>query len=62
MHFSGFDVLGPTAGAIARLLQDREVELWEGKRIVASVGDELGPVRSDFSRSPATFTETCTRR
>ncbi|KAH8984497.1 AAA domain-containing protein [Lactarius hatsudake] len=42
VHFSGFDVLGPTAGAIARLLQDREVELWEGMRIVASPGDDLG--------------------
>ncbi|KAI9450095.1 AAA domain-containing protein [Lactarius psammicola] len=36
VHFSGFDVLGPTAGAVARLLQDREVELWEGKRITNS--------------------------
>ncbi|KAH9160345.1 hypothetical protein EDB89DRAFT_2081954 [Lactarius sanguifluus] len=61
VHFSGFDVLGPTAGAIARLLQDREVELWEGKRIVASPGDDLGPVRSDFP-SLESFTETCTRR
>lgn len=47
VHFSGLDVLGPTAGAIARLLQDREVELWEGKRIVASLGD--GPVPTDNS-------------
>ncbi|KAH9028969.1 AAA domain-containing protein [Lactarius pseudohatsudake] len=46
VHFSGFDVLGPTAGAIARLLQDREVELWEGKRIVASLGDDLVPTNS----------------
>ncbi|KAH8980661.1 AAA domain-containing protein [Lactarius akahatsu] len=46
VHFSGFDVLGPTAGAIARLLQDREVELWEGKRIVASLGDDMGPMNS----------------
>ncbi|KAH9164938.1 AAA domain-containing protein [Lactarius sanguifluus] len=46
VHFSGFDVLGPTAGAIARLLQDREVELWEGKRIVASPGDDLEPTNS----------------
>ncbi|KAH9010140.1 AAA domain-containing protein [Lactarius hengduanensis] len=42
----GFDVLGPTAGTIARLLQDREVELWEGKRIVASLGDDMGPMNS----------------
>lgn len=41
VHFSGLDVLGPTAGAVARLLQDREVELWEGKRIVASLGHDL---------------------
>ena len=40
VHFSGLDVLGTTAGAIARLLQDREVELWEGKRIVASLDDD----------------------
>jgi von Willebrand factor A domain-containing protein 8 len=49
VHFSGLDVLGPTAGAIARLLQDREVELWEGKRIVASLEDD--EVRA--SRFPA---------
>ncbi|KAJ7616381.1 AAA domain-containing protein [Mycena polygramma] len=35
VHLSGLDVIGPTAGAIARLVQDREVELWGGKRIVA---------------------------
>jgi len=40
VHFSGLDVLGPTAGAIARLLQDREVELWEGRRIVATLEDD----------------------
>jgi hypothetical protein len=51
VHFSGLDVLGPTAGAIARLLQDREVELWEGKRIVASLGDGPVPVRSEISLS-----------
>ncbi|KAJ6562445.1 AAA domain-containing protein [Mycena capillaripes] len=35
VHLSGLDVIGPTAGALARLVQDREVELWGGKRIVA---------------------------
>jgi hypothetical protein len=44
VHFSGLDVLGTTAGVVARLLQDREVELWEGRRIVTSLGDD-GPVR-----------------
>ena len=62
VHFSGLDVLGPTAGAIARLLQDREIELWEGKRIVASLRDDPKLVRTDFSPSPTSFTETCTRR
>ena len=46
MHFSGLDVLGPTAGSVARLLQDREVELWESKRIVASPRGGPAPVRS----------------
>ncbi|KAJ7443890.1 AAA domain-containing protein [Mycena galericulata] len=35
VHLSGLDVIGPTAGSLARLVQDREVELWGGKRIVA---------------------------
>ena len=66
VHFSGLDVLGPTAGAVARLLQDREVELWEGKRIVASFGDD-GPVCLDISPPSRAFfierdSETCTRR
>lgn len=44
MHLSGIDVIGPTAGSLARLLQDRELELWEGKRLVARV--EGGEVRT----------------
>lgn len=40
VHLSGVDVIGPTAGTLARLLQDRELELWEGKRIVARADDE----------------------
>ncbi|KAJ6453645.1 AAA domain-containing protein [Mycena vitilis] len=39
VHLSGLDVIGPTAGAIARLVQDREVELWGGKRIVADASN-----------------------
>lgn len=35
VHLSGLDVVGATAGSLARLVQDRETELWEGKRIVA---------------------------
>lgn len=34
VHLSGMDVIGSTAGSLARLTQDREVELWEKKRIV----------------------------
>lgn len=40
VHLSGLDVIGATAGSIARLLQDREIELWEGKRIVSSATNE----------------------
>ncbi|CDO72121.1 hypothetical protein BN946_scf184962.g64 [Trametes cinnabarina] len=34
VHLSGMDVIGSTAGSLARLMQDREIELWEKKRIV----------------------------
>ena len=34
----GVDVVGATAGAIARLCTDREVEVWEGQRIVGQIG------------------------
>ena len=37
VHLSGFDVVGPTAGSLARLLQDREAELWETSRIVSEI-------------------------
>lgn len=40
VHLSGVDVAGSTAGSFARLLQDREMELWEAKRIVAHASDE----------------------
>jgi hypothetical protein len=32
VHLAGIDVLGPTLGSLARLTQDREVELWAGGR------------------------------
>ena len=35
VHLSSLDVIGSTAGSLARFVQDREIELWEGKRIVA---------------------------
>ena len=34
VHLSGLDVIGSTAGSLSRVVQDRETELWEGKRIV----------------------------
>ncbi|KAI0315297.1 AAA domain-containing protein [Amylostereum chailletii] len=40
VHLSGLDVLGLTAGSLARLTQDRELELWEGNRIVASMSED----------------------
>ncbi|KAI0089424.1 AAA domain-containing protein [Irpex rosettiformis] len=40
VHLSGVDVIGPTAGSLARLLQDRETELWEGKRVVQQANPE----------------------
>ncbi|KAJ7224765.1 AAA domain-containing protein [Mycena rebaudengoi] len=39
VHLSGLDVIGSTAGSLARLIQDREVELWGGKRIVADASE-----------------------
>jgi von Willebrand factor A domain-containing protein 8 len=40
VHLAGIDVIGSTAGSLARLLQDRESELWEGKRVVARSEDQ----------------------
>ena len=40
LHLSGLDVIGSTAGSLSRMLQDRETELWEGKRIVGSAADD----------------------
>ena len=40
VHLSGIDVIGPTSGSLARIFQDREAELWEGKRIVAQAEQE----------------------
>ena len=43
VHLSGVDVLGATAGSLSRLVQDREQELWEGRRLVAHAdAEEVG--------------------
>jgi hypothetical protein len=50
VHLSGLDVIGPTAGALARLVQDRETELWAGKRIVGeATPTEVCPLSLLFS-------------
>lgn len=43
VHLAGLDVVGSTAGSLARLTQDREFELWEKRRIVRRILD--GEVR-----------------
>ena len=35
VHLAGVDVLGPTVESLARLTQDRELELWGGTRLTA---------------------------
>lgn len=40
LHLAGLDVIGSTAGSLSRIFQDREVELWEHKRIVAEASAE----------------------
>ncbi|KDQ56692.1 hypothetical protein JAAARDRAFT_207783 [Jaapia argillacea MUCL 33604] len=40
VHLSGIDVIGSTAGSLSRLIQDREIELWEAKRIVAEASED----------------------
>ncbi|PPQ92175.1 hypothetical protein CVT25_008949 [Psilocybe cyanescens] len=40
LHLSGLDVIGSTAGSLSRIIQDRETELWESKRIVAEASPE----------------------
>ncbi|PIL28944.1 hypothetical protein GSI_08991 [Ganoderma sinense ZZ0214-1] len=43
VHLAGLDVIGSTAGSLARLTQDREVELWEKKRVVRRIlNNEVG--------------------
>ena len=40
VHLAGIDILGPTTGSLDRLTQDRELELWEEKRIVKQLSDD----------------------
>ncbi|KAL1948549.1 hypothetical protein VTO73DRAFT_12624 [Trametes versicolor] len=54
VHLSGMDVIGSTAGSLARLTQDREVELWEKKRIVRRLLEGEEP-SSDLSVAHRSF-------
>lgn len=49
VHLAGLDVIGSTAGSLGRLLQDREVELWQNNRIVAP--DLTENIQVSISRS-----------
>lgn len=49
IHLAGVDVLGPTLGSLARLLQDRELELWNGARLT-----EAEQVTSSLESEPST--------
>ncbi|KIY70240.1 hypothetical protein CYLTODRAFT_488278 [Cylindrobasidium torrendii FP15055 ss-10] len=40
VHLSGLDVIGATAGSLGRMMQDRETELWAGRRLVASASED----------------------
>jgi hypothetical protein len=53
LHLSGLDVMGSTAGSLSRMFQDREAELWEGKRIVGSATED--EVRIEYPRIEASF-------
>lgn len=44
-HLSGLDVIGSTAGALSRIIQDREIELWEHRRIVSEASEEEVHIR-----------------
>ncbi len=47
LHLSGLDVVGATAGSISRLLHDREIELWVGRRIVIDASrNEVGSTQT----------------
>ena len=57
LHLSGLDVIGPTAGSLSRIVQDREIELWEGRRIVGDASPEevLSPLDVTRSTYPQIF-------
>lgn len=48
IHLAGVDVLGATLGSLARLTQDRELELWDGARL--SLGDAAGVAPGEHAK------------
>ncbi|KAL0575398.1 hypothetical protein V5O48_000404 [Marasmius crinis-equi] len=40
VHLASLDVIGSTLGSLSRFIQDREIELWGNKRIVADASNE----------------------
>ncbi|KAA1472001.1 hypothetical protein DENSPDRAFT_859246 [Dentipellis sp. KUC8613] len=57
VHLSGLDVIGLTAGSLARLTQDRESELWESNRIVSFLaeGEEKQAAHAELSKTHPSF-------
>ena len=53
VHLAGLDVIGSTAGSLARLTQDRETEMWDTKRIVRRMldGEVSACARAHAARS-----------
>lgn len=52
VHLAGIDVLGPTIDSLARLTNDRELDLWEGTRL--SLGASAPLRTGDVCGLPAT--------
>lgn len=44
VHLNGIDTLGPTLGSLSRLTQDRETELWGGRRGTLSINHSTNEI------------------
>ncbi|SNX86583.1 uncharacterized protein MEPE_05292 [Melanopsichium pennsylvanicum] len=57
IHLAGVDVLGPTLGSLSRLLQDRELELWNGARMTErdtkALSDQNAATTQELLADPA---------
>ncbi|KAK4700971.1 von Willebrand factor A domain-containing protein 8, partial [Phenoliferia sp. Uapishka_3] len=52
VHLEGIDSIGATVGSLGRLVNDREGELWEGKRMVGVLGEADEELSSLFISLP----------